>query len=73
MPAGRPTGFKPVFAKQAQKLAKLGATDIEIADFFGVTVRTLHRWKAEYKEFCHSLKVSKRRPTRKSSARSFSA
>ena len=59
MPAGRPTGYKPEFAEQARKLAKLGATDMEIADFFGVAVRTLHRWKAENREFCHSLKAGK--------------
>lgn len=59
MPAGRPTKFKPEFVEQAAKLCALGATDIEIADFFKVKVRTLHRWKAENSEFCHSLKVAK--------------
>lgn len=59
MPAGRPTSFKPEFAGQAQKLAKLGATDMEIADFFGVAVRTVNRWKSEHREFCHSLKAGK--------------
>lgn len=59
MPAGRPTKYKPEFVEQAAKLCALGATDIEIADFFGVEVRTLYRWKADNAEFCQSLKVAK--------------
>lgn len=57
--AGRPSGFKPEFIAQAAKLCALGATDIEIADFFGVDARTLYRWKAEREEFCQSIKVAK--------------
>lgn len=59
MTAGRPTKFKAEFVKQAEKLCALGATDIELADFFGVDVRTLHRWKSEHDKFCHSIKVGK--------------
>lgn len=55
----RPSKYRPEFVEQAAKLCALGATDIEIADFFSVDVRTLHRWKGENPEFCHSLKVSK--------------
>lgn len=56
---GRPTAYKPQYAEQAEKLCKLGATDIEIADFFAVTDRTIYRWQAEYPEFCQALKVGK--------------
>lgn len=56
---GRPSKYKPEFAAQAEKLCKLGATDIELADFFGVEVRTFYRWMAEYDEFCQSVKASK--------------
>ncbi len=56
---GRPTEFKEVYIEQARKLAMLGATDIEIADFFEVSVRTIHRWKASNEAFCHSLKAGK--------------
>lgn len=56
---GRPSSYKPEYAKQAEKLAMLGATDQEIADFFEVDVRTVHRWKHEHDEFCHSLKAGK--------------
>lgn len=57
--AGRPTAYKPEYAKQAEKLCLLGATDREIADFFEVDVRTVYRWKAEHAEFCQSVKVGK--------------
>lgn len=59
MPGGRPSDFKPEFVEQAEKLSKLGATDMEIADFFEVDVRTIHRWKITHPEFCHSLNVGK--------------
>jgi hypothetical protein len=59
MAAGRPSKFKPEFVAQAEKLAKLGATDIEIADFFEVDARTLYRWKGENEQFCQALKAGK--------------
>lgn len=55
----RPSKFKPEFIEQARKLAALGATDREAAEFFEVDERTLHRWKHENEEFCQSLKVGK--------------
>lgn len=59
MTAGRPTAYKKAFAKQAAKLAELGATDQELADFFEVDVRTIYRWKHDHDEFCQSLKTGK--------------
>lgn len=59
---GRPSKYRPEFVEQAQKLCKLGATDLEIADFFGITVRTLFRWKNDYDDFCHALNESKAIP-----------
>lgn len=56
----RPTKYKPEFVAQAKKLCKLGATDMEIAEFFGITDRTLYRWKIEYPAFCQALKVTKK-------------
>lgn len=58
-PGGRPSSYKPEYAKHAEKLAALGATDIEVADFFQVDVRTVYRWKHDYPEFCQSLNVGK--------------
>lgn len=37
----------------------MGATDQELADFFEVDLRTLYRWKNDFPEFCHALKVGK--------------
>lgn len=59
MPGGRPSKYKPEFAGQAEKLCKLGATDIEVADFFGVSDRTIYRWQADHEEFCQALKAGK--------------
>lgn len=59
MAAGRPTKFKPEFVEQARKLAALGATDREAADFFEVDEATIHRWKHTQPEFCESLQVGK--------------
>ena len=55
----RPSKFKQEFIAQAEKLCKLGATDIELADFFEVEVRTLYRWKADNDQFCQALKAGK--------------
>ena len=56
---GRPSAFKSSYVAQAAKLAQLGLTDAEIANFFGVAECTLHRWKGEFPEFCESLKAGK--------------
>lgn len=59
MPAGRPSAYEPEFAKQAEKLCALGATDQELADFFEIDVRTVYRWKHDHDEFCQALKGGK--------------
>lgn len=56
---GRPSSFERRFIEDARKLAKLGANDREVAEFFGVSEATLHRWKHTIPEFCDSLKVGK--------------
>lgn len=56
---GRPTDYKPAYVEGARKLARLGATDEEIADFYDVDVRTIHRWKIAHQDFCHALKAGK--------------
>lgn len=55
----RPSKFQEEFIPQAEKLCKLGATDMEVADFFEVDVRTLYRWKADNEAFCQALKAGK--------------
>lgn len=56
---GRPSRFRQEFSDQAEKLCRLGATDRDLADFFGVDVATLNRWKKRHPEFCESLKKGK--------------
>lgn len=43
----------------AWSLAAKGAIDDEIAEAFGISVRTLHRWKQEYPSFMQALTVGK--------------
>ena len=56
---GRPTNYDPDFARQAEKLCQLGATNADLADFFGVSIRTIDRWIVSHKDFCRSVKVGK--------------
>lgn len=57
--AGRPSKFQDAFVEQAKKLAALGATDREIAEFFEVSEAALYRWRHEYPAFREALKVGK--------------
>lgn len=59
METGRPTLWKEEYLEQAKKLCELGATDIEIADFFKIDISTFYRWKASKPEFCEAIKLSK--------------
>jgi hypothetical protein len=56
---GRPSDFKPEFVEQARRLCSLGATDHELAEFFGVDTRTIYRWKNIHRRFCQAVKVGK--------------
>jgi hypothetical protein len=55
MPRGRPSLYRKEFAEQAYKLCLLGATDEEIADFFGVVKQTVYDWRAAHPEFLDSI------------------
>jgi hypothetical protein len=59
MPGGRPTDYKPIYATQARKLCKLGATNQDLAEFFEVAVSTIYLWAVTHKEFSESLKIAK--------------
>lgn len=56
---GRSTKYKDTYARQAKKLCEYGATDMEIADFFGVAKSTLYLWKIRHKDFSEALSVGK--------------
>lgn len=58
-PGGRPSKYDTAYAGQAEKLAKLGATSAEMADFFEVDTRTIERWASRHEEFCRALKSGK--------------
>ena len=59
--AGRPTKYKTEYNEQAYKLCLLGATDKDMADFFGVDEATINRWKNNHPEFCESIKRGKKK------------
>lgn len=66
----RPSSFKPEYVDQAKRLASvLGATDAEIAAFFGKSERQINRWKLDFPAFAKALKVGKA-PANKRVARS---
>lgn len=56
---GRPTSFKHEFVEQARKLCQMGATDIELADFFSVDVSTIYRWRNTRDDFCEAVCAGK--------------
>lgn len=59
MAGGRPTKFKPEYIVTARALAKLGATNMEMAEAFSVSLSTLNLWKVEHAEFSDAVKVGK--------------
>jgi len=59
MAKGRPSAYQPQYAEQATKLCELGATDVDLADFFGVTITTIKNWKSSYPDFLAALKLGK--------------
>jgi len=48
---GRPTKYKPEFAKVAAQMCKLGVTDADLAAAFDVTTVTVWNWQARHPEF----------------------
>ena len=59
MPGGRPTLYRDEYAEQATKLCKLGATDEDMAQFFGVDVSTIGNWKHAHPEFFEAIRAGK--------------
>lgn len=57
--AGRPSSYKPSFAKEARNYCLLGATDAELGAFFGVSERQINRWKTEHAAFGKALAEGK--------------
>lgn len=59
MAGGRPTKYSPENLKMVQMLAKLGATNLEMAEALGVTLSTFHLWRNTHEEFSDAIKVGK--------------
>jgi hypothetical protein len=55
----RPSAYRKYHAELAQNYALLGATDEEIANFLGVTDRTLRTWKKAHPAFAEALNHGK--------------
>lgn len=50
----RPSLYRPEYPEQARRLALLGLTDEELAEFFGVDVSTIYNWDEAHPEFFQS-------------------
>lgn len=55
----RPEKYDEGYCKTVQVACKLGATDADIADMLGVSIRTINYWRAKKPEFASALKVGK--------------
>lgn len=51
--------YDPQVAIEAEKLCKLGATDIDLADFFGITTETIRQWRIKFADFSAATRVGK--------------
>lgn len=54
--------FKPEYVPIAHRMAQMGMVDEEMAEVFGVSIRTLYRWSAAYPEFRQALVCGKEAP-----------
>ena len=52
---GRPTKYKPEYNALAYRYCLLGATDDDLAQFFGVTEKTVIGWRKDYPAFSQSV------------------
>jgi hypothetical protein len=55
----RPFTYKPEYAKQAQKLCELGATDEDVAKFFEIHRATLYKWINKFEDLAAAMKTGK--------------
>lgn len=52
---GRPSDYRAAFARYAEKLTVIGATEKEMADFFEVSESTIDKWKKKYPGFLRRI------------------
>ena len=53
---GRPTIFQPDMPEQAHNYCLLGATNDELAEFFGVSPSTIDNWIARHADFAAAVR-----------------
>lgn len=56
---GRNTAYDQSMDDTARKLSLLGLTNAELAEFFGVTERTIYNWLEEHPSFFHAVHEGK--------------
>jgi len=56
---GRPTKYDPAYCDEARDLCAAGATDIELADHFGVNTSTIYAWRNVHEEFSKAVIAGK--------------
>jgi len=54
--AGRPTIFQPDMSEEAHNYCLLGATNDELAEFFGVSPSTIDNWIARHADFAAAVR-----------------
>lgn len=52
--AGRPEDYRPEYAAIARGVCRLGATDFDLAQEFGVTTATIWLWRSKHEEFLNA-------------------
>lgn len=57
---GRDSLYDPAMNEQATKLALLGLTDEEMAEFFGVSPQTFYNWQKEHIAFFEAVHAGKK-------------
>jgi hypothetical protein len=55
----RPTDYREEYCTEATELCLLGYTDVQLANHFNVSEKTLNNWKHKHPEFLQSLKAGK--------------
>lgn len=56
-PVGRPTKYADWMPQVAATIGRMGGTQVDLAEAFGVTLRTIENWMAEGEEFFRAVKL----------------
>ncbi len=59
---GRPSDYHAEYAELVKPLAEDGWTDQQIADYFGIGIRTFYAWRAAHPEFRQAVRLGKDGP-----------